>query len=293
MKNQREYIVSLVTNDGPEPNQYEELNQWFQTVGRMVQTGNITRAQIREMWHTFGEAFSVNTMQGFVVNKPHGYAGDFEIIDKIYTGWLSPNPHLVKWDRFFHWQKAPVAVRNRKEYFKQLLSGIENSEITSPIILNIGSGPCRDIYEYQNQNPRTKITFECLDMDENAISYSKRLLNRANVTHYCHNAFKFKPEKKYDLVWSAGLFDYLDNKQFTYLFGSLFDMVSYNGELVIGNFSDSNPSRDYMEFGEWYLHHRNENQLSLLAEQSGCSPNSFTIDKEPSGLNLFVKARKL
>ena len=296
--NKQEYVISLVEKGGPDPNEYEKLNQWFQSVGAQVRTGIITRTQVKEMWMAFGEAFSVNTLQGFVVNKPYGYAGDFEIIDKIYTEWISPKAHLVKWDKFFHWQKAPIAVRNRKQYFKKLLLEIDNiaPPRPPPIVLNVGSGPCRDIFEYLQENLSTKIIFECLDMDRNAISYSKSLLNRFygnKVTHYCQNVFSFKPEKKYDLVWSAGLFDYLDDKQFIFLLRSLLDMVSPNGQLVIGNFSESNPSRDYMEFGEWFLHHRSESSLSRLAQQSGCSTNSIIIEKEPCGVNLFLRVLKL
>ncbi len=292
MGKQKEYIKSLVRNGGPEPDQYEELNQWFQTVGEQVRQNTITRDQVKSMWGAFGDAFSSNTMQGFVVNKPHGYAGDFEIIDRIYTKWVSPQESLMKWDKFFHWQKAPIAVRNRKEYFKGLLSEIDNTAMNVPHVLNIGSGPCRDIAEYQKQNLSTKIQFECLDMDERAIEYSKSILNGAKVKHYCANAFRFRTSNKYDLVWSAGLFDYLEDKQFVFLFRSLMKMVSNGGKLVIGNFSESNPSRDYMEFGEWFLHHRNEDKLATLAEQSGCDTNLITVEREPSGVNLFLRVRR-
>lgn len=292
MGQQEGYIISLVNRGGPEPNEYEELNHWFQNVGYQAKNGVITREHIRQMWSDFGDAFSVNTLQGFVVNKPYGYAGDFEIIDKIYTKWISPKTHLINWDKFFHWQKASVAVRNRKNYFKEILSKIDDLGSANSRVLNIGSGPCRGIYEYNQQNPSTSIQFECLDMDERAIEYSKSILNSTNVIYRCQNIFRFKTNKKYDLVWSAGLFDYLKNKQFVFLLRKLLNLVSVGGELVIGNFSESNPSRDYMEFGDWFLYHRNETKLLALAEQSGCEANSVIIDREPSGVNLFVRIRK-
>jgi SAM-dependent methyltransferase len=204
----------------------------------------------------------------------------------------------MKWDKFFHWQKATIAVRNRKVYFKQLLSELDS--VPSPsTILNVGSGPCRDIKEYLDEAVLTKISFECLDMDENAINYASRLLKSvflkaegAKVNFFCQNAFKFQPNKEYDLVWSAGLFDYLDDNQFVFLLRSLLKMVRHNKEVVIGNFSDNNPSKDYMEFGEWFLHHRNEDGLRILAEKSGCNLKSISIEKELSGVNLFLRVRK-
>ena len=156
----------------------------------------------------------------------------------------------------------------------------------------MGSGPCRDIYEFIIENPSTKIDFECLDIDKDSIAYAMRLLNGFNVTFYCHNAFRFKANKEYDLVWSAGLFDYLNDKQFIFLLRLLFNIVRPSGELVVGNFSNANPSRDYMEFAEWFLYHRSESDLQKLAEKAGCNPKSITIEKEPEGVNLFLRVRK-
>ncbi|WP_162176369.1 class I SAM-dependent methyltransferase [Enterovibrio calviensis] len=292
MQTHMDYIRTLVDSGGPKPDQYDDLNQWFQLIGEKSRTKAITQDQLTEMWSAFGDAFSTNTMQGFVVNKPHGYAGDFEIIDKIYTKWLSPTKHLENWDRFFHWQKASIAVRNRKAYFKSLLSEVDNSEVENPLILNVGSGPCRDIFEYQEEEPSTKIKFECIDMDSRAIEYSKTILSGENVEHFCLNAFKFRPNKEYDLVWSAGLFDYLDDKQFVFLLRSLLDSVATGGELVVGNFSEKNPSRDYMEFGGWFLHHRTEEKLTQLAQKADGDNYVITIDREPSGVNLFLRITK-
>ena len=58
--------------------------------------------------------------------KPRGYHGDFEIIDAIYMERINPHPALEKWDRYFHAQAAPQAVRNRKAYFHDLLHGFEH-----------------------------------------------------------------------------------------------------------------------------------------------------------------------
>lgn len=287
------YIRVLVASGGPQSEQYEELNYWFKSIGKKAREGHVTRDQIREMWAVFGDAFSLSTMQGRVVNKPRGYAGDYETIDRIYTKWHSPKGDLVNWDKFFHWQKAAVAVRNRKEYFKEMLTKLDNLDFGNRFVLNVGSGPCRDISEFLSRSPSTHIRFECLDMDNKAVDYAKAMLNDDRVLHSCQDVFKFNSETKYDLVWSAGLFDYLDDGKFVFLFRSLLNMVAPGGEIVIGNFSESNPSRDYMEFGEWFLCHRNEEKLRSLAHASGCNHSAVTVDMDPTGVNLFVRVRKL
>ena len=101
------YIQELITNGGPQPDNYEELNNFFVKVYDRVADGEMSREEVKKLWQNFNPAFTPQTMQGFVCHRPHGYAGDFEIIDKIYQEWLSPDPHRANWDRFFHWQSAP------------------------------------------------------------------------------------------------------------------------------------------------------------------------------------------
>ena len=61
---------------------------------------------------------SLDCMIGFAFQKPHGYAGDFEVINRIYDERISENKDLSKWDEYYHQLDAPMAVRNRKKYFK-------------------------------------------------------------------------------------------------------------------------------------------------------------------------------
>ena len=289
LKKMKNYLMSLVERGGPEPSEYVELNDYYSYINPMLKEGKISRAQIRELWAACGEAFSEDTLQGFVYKNPHGYRGDYEIIDRIYMGWISPKKHLENWDKFFHWQTAFKAVRNRKEYFKNILSEIDRSQIIGPTVLDVASGPCRDIYEYKCEHPLSKIHFDCLDMDSNAIGYSKQLLNGSDITFFCENAFRFRSEKQYNLIWSAGFFDYLDNKKFVLLLRSLMKMLTINGKMVIGNFSTLNPSRDCMELVEWFLFHRDVAQLTELAGKAGADPDSVSIESEATGVNLFLK----
>ncbi len=292
MKKIENYLKPFVDRGGPEPNEYLELNDYFSSINSRLKIGRVSREQIRELWTGCGDIFSEETMQGFVCKAPHGYRGDFEIIDRIYTKWISPKKHLQNWDKFFHWQPATDAVRNRKVFFKNILSEIEKSEIKEPMILNVGSGPCRDVYEYKHENPSSKIRFDCLDMDSNAIKYAKNLLNGLDVNFFCENAFRFSPGKKYDLVWSAGRFDYLDTTRFIFLLDALIKMATADGQVVIGNFSTINPSRDYMEFGEWILIHRDINALTELAVKAGADPRTISVEAEATGVNLFLKIDK-
>src|ERR1700736_2130177 len=64
------------------------------------------------------------------------------------------------------------------------------------------------------------------------------------------------------------------------------------GELVVGNFSNRNTHRSYMEFGGWRLIHRDEDDLLALAKAANIQGAAVRIDQEPNGINLFMHIQK-
>ena len=111
-------------------------------------------------------------MQGFVYHKPHGYAGDYEVIERIYSRYISVT-HSQKWDSYCQQHPAVEAVRNRKDYFQHILGDrLTTNGFDQLQILNLASGPCRDLYEFFTNNATAKVIFDCVDQDPNAITYA-------------------------------------------------------------------------------------------------------------------------
>lgn len=286
-----EYLKKLAENGGPEENQYEELGEMYKSLNQRRKKGMISEEEVMRIWQALPDIYcTTDTMQGYVLMKPHGYSGDFVVIERIYSGWLSPKQHLINWDRFFHCQEAPRAVVNRKKYFIDLLRSFNPTDAKREV-LNIGCGPCQDIVEFLSAGD-SQIFFECVDYDKDAIEYSynkikeKGFLN--NVEFFRENAFKFKPSREYDLIWSAGLFDYLDEKTFKMLLTKMLNFVKTGGKVVIGNFSLDNPTRDYMECGNWFLYHRSPDDLIKIASECGVAPEKISVKSESLGVNLFL-----
>ena len=183
-------------------------------------------------------------------------------------------------------------MRNRKTYFHHLLKTITERCGSRPVrVLNIASGPARDLREWFDAHPDSAIHVDCIELDPKAIQHAQTVcasyLDRIHFHH--QNALKFVPTGKYDLIWSAGLFDYLTDRLFTRLVRSLLPFVNEGGEVVVGNFSEFNASRDYMELmGDWYLEHRSEERLRSLAEKAGAAPRQTEVMWEPEGVNYFL-----
>jgi extracellular factor (EF) 3-hydroxypalmitic acid methyl ester biosynthesis protein len=278
------FIGELVARGGPTEAEYPLLDSL------MLRLTGLSEAELDEIRKAFGPALSTSeSMQGFAYLKPHGYAGDFEIIDRIYCERISTDPQLAAWDRYFHNQVAPKAVRNRKNYFHSLLTQLA-AKRDRVAVLNIASGPGRCMAEWLAANPEYPITFDCVELDSTAIGHARdltaRFSDRVNFTH--QNALRFTPNKTYDLVWAAGICDYFSDPIFVRLLRRLIPAVAPAGELVAGNFSDANTSRAYMEVGEWRLRHRTSEQLRKIASEAGVDPSKVRVGAEPHGVNLFL-----
>ena len=284
------YIKEMVLKGGPEPSDYPMLHDTFETFVQFISSENPTSDQLELIQKAFGEAISPQTIQGFAFHKPHGYAGDYEIIEKIYQYYISPNPMLSNWDHFFHAQSAPQAVRNRVSYFLGQVWKVKTDYPQGAKILNLASGPGRDMYESLKVIGQSQVFFDCVDQDPDAIHYAQSLCRDflSNITFIHRNVFRFVAQKSYDLIWSAGLFDYFNDVLFKRVLKRLLPWIAKNGKLVIGNFSEDNPSRAYMELFDWKLHHRSREKLRLLAEECGISPENISIEQEPEGINLFL-----
>jgi hypothetical protein len=96
-----------------------------------------------------------------------------------------------------------------------------------------------------------------------------------------------------ELIYSAGLFDYLDTRMFSRISSVLFEALVPGGLLAIGNVAAQNPSRWVMEyFSEWFLIHRTPEQLLALVDDLEPTPQQIMVDAEPSGVNLFLLVRR-
>lgn len=291
-----EFIKALIKKNGPDLEDYSELNSWIEETFDHIKNNNITKEQLNDLIKLFGDAFTVETMQGFAFQKPHGYAGDFEIIDRIYQKYISSKQHLAKWDIFWQNQPAAHAVRNRCDYFAfQVIQTTQSKLQPSYNVLNLASGPGRDMLNFfkEHSDLSAKVKFDCVEQDENAIKFASEICSAYldNITFIKKNALRYVCSKEYDLIWSAGLFDYLDDKVFISLLSRLKNMLGKNGQVVIGNFCSTNPSKAYMNLFQWHLHHRSPNTLRALAMSAGFSDNNISIKSEYSGVNLFLHAK--
>ncbi len=277
----------ILDNNGPE---YEDFDRVMELIDQLP-AGDVElfRQAMQPILHR-------GTIIGFSYTKPFGYNGDFFIIEKIYQRYVSDDPRYEKWDRFFHRLPAAIAVVNRKVLAVKMLKQLQDeAKGKKKHVLILGSGPVTEVNEYLNDTPVNTLLFDLIDLDQRAIDYAQQknkayldCLNFANK-----NVIRFTPEKQYDLIWSAGLFDYFKDKHFVFLLKRYYEYIAPGGKMVIGNFSTENPSKKIMEvLGDWFLYHRSEEELRQFASRAGIDPDLVDVISEPLGINLFLKVKK-
>ncbi len=285
--NIKEYIKDIFQKDGPDKEDYLDF---FSLVNQ------IEVEDIEDFRKLISPILNQNSLFGFSYTKPFGYSGDFFIIEKIYQRYVNPDMKYRKWDVFLHSAHAVIAVVNRKTLAIEIFENLNSKAVgLQKNVMILGSGPVSETFEFFEKNPDSTLVFDMLDMDKRAIAYAKnknrKYLDR--MTFHNRNVIRYTPEMKYDLIWSAGLFDYFKGKHFVFLLKKYYEYLNEGGELIIGNFNTENPSRRAMEImGDWFLYHRSPDELKNFALQAGVDESKIDVFQEPLGVNLFLRVKK-
>ncbi len=284
-KEDQNYLNALVAKGGPEPHEYKEFT---------AMVNNLEDQELECFRDVIRASLNENTLIGHGFVKPFGYPGDFSLIHNIYKVYVNPDSAYSNWDSFFQDQAGAHAVRNRKDYFLKRCAEIDGDDGREKRVLILGSGPATDVNEYLKNNPNSRIKFDLVDFDQNAIDFAKAQNEpfQELINYYKINVLRFKPYHWYDLIWSAGLFDYFKDKHFVYMVNKYYKYLTEGGEFIIGNFSHSNPTRRLMEvLSDWYLVHRSKNDLVRMALEAEACEDQVEVDMEELGVNLFLRIK--
>ncbi len=96
----------------------------------------------------------------------------------------------------------------------------------------------------------------------------------------------------YDLVYCAGLFDYLSDRVCKKMMEIFYDLVAPGGLLIATNVDAANPIRGLMEYVlAWNLIYRDSKQLSAL-RPAAAAEKDYKVVSDPTSVNIFIEVRK-
>jgi hypothetical protein len=242
--------------------------------------------------------------------KPLGYPGDYEVMKYMYENQFAGPTLFAKAVSLAILTTRPGdAVRFRKNLVRDRLSEVLDRAAPgdAPLrFLSVAAGPAQEVYELLKQRKTLPVPVEIVlfDQDKGALSYAYRRISpivsarwskSVSVT-YLHDSIKrllrdptlFAKYGGFDVIFCAGLFDYLEMPTAVSLTRSLYGHLRPKGELYIGNMVPTSPNRWFMELNlDWNLKYKTHDDLLVMA-RSAAPDASVAIREEPSGVNPFV-----
>ena len=239
--------------------------------------------------------------------KPKGYAGDYLMMEMIYRNQPDGDGKLGRLvDDWCLNTDAAQAVRGRRELLGTLLgawkSRIHTHDETFRV-LNLACGSSRELFDFLAGQAETKrIETLCVDADPEALQFVGRHVNvgphQASVRLMQENVIKWALGRErhqfglMDIVYSAGLTDYLDDRLFQALTTRCYEHLRPGGVFIIGNFGTHNPNKAFMgHLLQWNLIHRSKKELRNIFAATPFGGN-IDVVAEPRGVNLVAIAVK-
>jgi extracellular factor (EF) 3-hydroxypalmitic acid methyl ester biosynthesis protein len=148
-----------------------------------------------------------------------------------------------------------------------------------------------DFSEEALQHARSSIeTIKSRSERHTQIEYQKKSVQQ--ILKESGRTLEHNGKKQYDLVYCAGLFDYLSDQVSHRLMNVMYEWVAPGGLLLCTNVEPSNPLRNGMEhLLDWHLIYRTAAQLRPLAPTQAPA-DAVRVVCENSGVNLFLEVRK-
>lgn len=245
-------------------------------------------------------------------SKPRGYAGDYEMVNMIIRNGFEGESLFAKILHFWFVSQAPAeAHRNRIKY----LAGSIERECCRAMrhhrparIFNFACGPATEIREFfQTRSFQPQIHFTLTDFDQETLDYARRGMRQG--ANESKTVFTFKKmsvhqlikesrrmsrsdANKFDLVYCAGLFDYLPNSSCKDLMDIFYEMVVPGGLLIATNVEPSNPMKCGMEYLlDWHLIYRKEKDMREICPEAA-DRGDACVRTDGTGVNLFLEVRK-
>jgi extracellular factor (EF) 3-hydroxypalmitic acid methyl ester biosynthesis protein len=248
-------------------------------------------------------------------HKPLGYAGDYEMVNMILR-----DPHegatlFAKLVNVVFLRNPPAeAHRNRITRLRQHLRN-ETRRVRSAgrraRILNLGCGPAREVQLFLAEDAESdQADFTLMDFNAETLEFAAQSLRQIQAAHGRQTGLQLEARSVnqllkeamrsargnlpgcYDLVYCAGLFDYVSDRVCRRLVELFYSWLAPGGLVLVTNVNAAKPFRHSMDYIlEWHLICRNRQQMQSLVPEAAPAPTA-QIEADETGVNLFLEIRK-
>lgn len=291
----REYLLRFESEAAKVPAELESAHRWF---AQSAIHPLVLRAPF--VYRTFA--------------KPLGYAGDYQMVNQILGDPREgPSTYFELVNFMFLQAGVAQAHRNRVDILLDRLKSLSAQALEQrrPMrVLNVGCGPAGELQRLVATAGHVEhLDVTLMDFSDETLLYtSQRLMEVANEAgkdplkvslrhESVHQLLKrssreqeVSPADQFDMIYCAGLFDYLADKACSRLIAYFERHLRPGGTLLVTNVHSNNPERHWMEhFMEWYLIYRDEAGIVELFPEGLPAVRTYT---DATGVNLFAEAVK-
>jgi extracellular factor (EF) 3-hydroxypalmitic acid methyl ester biosynthesis protein len=246
-----------------------------------------------------------------IYRKPLGYAGDYEMVRMILRDSHEGNSLFAK--ALNRWLLAQVPAEAHRQRVQLLTQRLVSEGLRTRLgkkrlrVFNLGCGPAQEVIQFIKEHDLSdQADFTLLDFNEETINQTKAAVTEAKVRHHRTTTFQMVKKSviqmaktpgrvtkdKYDLVYCAGLFDYLQDDISKQLMNVMYGLVAPGGLLIATNVGANNPIQKIMDLiFEWRLIYRNSRDMAALSPDEA-DPDDCKITAEATGCNIFIEVRK-
>ena len=241
-----------------------------------------TRVGTPVSWPTYAKACLDHPIRAFLHQdpfthrafaKPRGYAGDAVMMDYIYglgeTVEAAQGATPIGRAIFQYMDTRPSAraVRYRRRLLARLIDASASN--SQGRVFALAAGHLREVELSDAVRTGRIQEFVAVDQDEASLAVVVRDYGRFGVQARKGSVREILARRidagRFDLVYAAGLFDYLAPPVAAALTCRLFEMTRPGGTLLIPNFLPGAPDRGYMEsFMDWHLIYRSHAEMRSL-----------------------------
>lgn len=231
-----------------------------------------------------------------IVERPIGVPGDYGMLGQILG---NPFEGYTLYDRILNGWILQSGAANAYRYRVDLLEREIRDRIARSAdekrparILSMASGVAYEVQRcVQCPEERGSVEFTLVDFSDETLDEARRQyevlgnlpesthleMHRSSVIDLAYNSCgkgtldegAFQPDSDYDLVYCAGLFDYLSDRMIRRVTSYLHTLLRPGGRLVVSNYTPGNPLRGLMTLVlDWELKYRSRHGFEELVRSA-------------------------
>jgi SAM-dependent methyltransferase len=231
-------------------------------------------------WNSFGEQARRHPLHGLLLEspftrrafmKPRGYAGDAVLMDLIYGTAPAGRELSPLGGRLYGYEfDSPCfqSVRTRRAFLAREIDDVA-AERPGARVLSVACGHLREV-EWSRAVREGSVSVTALDQDRESLDLIERQYGDYGINTIQGTVGdvlrRSLPLRDLDLVYAAGLYDYLDRDLARALTSALFRLLGPGGRLLVANFTPDTRDAAFMEtFMDWRLVYRDDQEMQDLA----------------------------